>query len=46
MAVNDVAENEDSFVHMAFISVDNASEKKLKKWDLKNTLKGGLTIKC
>jgi len=39
MAVNDVVENEDSFVHMVFISAANASEKKLKKWDLKNTLK-------
>jgi hypothetical protein len=30
MAVNDVDENEVLFEHMDFISVDNASEKKLK----------------
>ncbi len=39
MAVNDAVGNVDLFERMVFIFADNASVKKLKKWDLKNTLK-------
>ena len=46
MAVNDAVGNAGLFVLMAFTFADNASVKKLKKWGLKNTLKGGLTTIC
>jgi hypothetical protein len=42
MVVNDAVEKEDLSVHMACIFADSASGKKLKKWGLKNTRKGGL----
>jgi len=34
--VNDVDEKEESLDYMAFICVDSVSEKKQRKWDLKN----------
>jgi hypothetical protein len=36
-AANDVVENEGSYERMVYISAVNVSEKKQKKWDLKNT---------
>ena len=39
MVVNDADENAVLFVRTVFIFADNASEKKLKKWGLKNTRK-------
>jgi hypothetical protein len=39
MVVNDADGNADSYGRMAFIFADNASEKKLKKWGLRNTRK-------
>ncbi len=37
--VNDAEEKEDSYVDTVYIYVDNVSEKKQKKWSLKNTHK-------
>jgi hypothetical protein len=39
VAVNDAVGNEGSLEPMGFIFAGNASEKKQKKWGLKNTLK-------
>jgi hypothetical protein len=44
MVVNVVGGNAVSFEHMDFISADNVSEKKLKKWVLKNTHKEELQL--
>ena len=40
--VNDAEEKEDSYVDTVYIYVDNVSEKKQKKWSLKNTHKKSL----
>jgi len=37
----DAAEKEVLSEHMAYTCADNVSEKKLKKWDLRNIHKGG-----
>jgi hypothetical protein len=39
--VNDAEENEGSFEPTACICADNVSEKKPKKWGLRNTIKMG-----
>jgi hypothetical protein len=37
----DAVEKEALFEHMAYICADSVSEKRLKKWDLKNIHEGG-----